>query len=273
MLRSARLLLFVSFVLAAPLVIPAEAHATVVAVNTFNASGTASGDVHLLQHVDHGSYAGSGQIGIGRYRFVSTYSPADARTPPTPEPPPSPAPTAPRSPARSPAPATASTARSTAAPRPARLRGHPHERNARLRGRDLRDLLPLGYRNDRLRDVHRRKLQRVGDRVGPLRHRLHDPGRPWPAARVRRRVLDRPRRGARRGRDGGHRRRPREVLDPQHERAGVERRRCHLLRRRERVARRPGPGDRGGSCVRLRLGLHGARARSSLSARRRSSAT
>ena len=76
MLRSARLLLFASFVLAAPLVIPAEAHASVVAVNTFKGSGTAIGDVHLLRHVDLGSYAGSGQIGIGVYHFESTYSPA-----------------------------------------------------------------------------------------------------------------------------------------------------------------------------------------------------
>jgi ribosomal protein L24E len=81
MLRSARLLLFASFVLAAPLVIPAEAHASVVAVNTFNGSGTAYCREHrnvcdFLGHIDSGSYAGSGQIGIGVYHFWSTYSPA-----------------------------------------------------------------------------------------------------------------------------------------------------------------------------------------------------
>jgi hypothetical protein len=51
------------------------AYATVTQTNTFNASGTASGDPHLLKHTDSGSYTGVGQIGLGRYRFQSTYTP------------------------------------------------------------------------------------------------------------------------------------------------------------------------------------------------------
>ncbi len=43
-------------------------------VTTFNANGTASSKHRGLTHLDTGSYVGTAQIGIGRYRFESTFN-------------------------------------------------------------------------------------------------------------------------------------------------------------------------------------------------------
>jgi hypothetical protein len=70
---------FVAFAFIAslgPLVVDAAAaHATVTEDNILHMTGVASGNASLLTHSDSGRYDGAGQLGIGRYSFVSTYTP------------------------------------------------------------------------------------------------------------------------------------------------------------------------------------------------------
>ena len=74
--RLARFSVVAAIALLVPLGFAASpAHATILDLNALGATGTASGNTQSLTHVDTGSYMGLGQIGNGRYRFESTYTP------------------------------------------------------------------------------------------------------------------------------------------------------------------------------------------------------